>query len=83
MSAYFSTLELRLDIHVSGTVAIGLVDRRSQIGKSKQLGGAGETLNITNIIKYHSAVDVTDTQNGYDDRVIEFHDLCHFSLDTV
>lgn len=38
---------------------------------------------VTSLSKYHSAVDVIDTQNGHDDRIIEFHDLCHLSLHTV
>lgn len=55
----------------------------TQTGKDKQLSGAGETVYVTNLFKYYSAVDVTDTQNGHDDRIMELHNLCHLSLHTV
>ena len=37
----------------------------------------GETVNITDFVEYHSIIDVTDTGNGYDNRIVELHDLCH------
>lgn len=37
-------------------------------------------MNVTDLAKDHPAIEVTDAGNGHDDRVIETHDLWHFSL---
>ena len=37
-------------------------------------------MNVTDLAKDHPAIEVTDAGNGHDDRIIETHDLCHFSL---
>ena len=32
--------------------------------------------------KYHSSIDISDTRNGHNDRIIEFHDFRHFSFNS-
>ena len=66
-----------------GAVIARLIDRKVQTGKGKQLIGAGEAVYVTDLSKNHSAVDVADTRNGHDDRIMELHDLCHLGLHTV
>lgn len=44
-----------------GTVITGPINRRIQTGKSRQPGGAGETVDITGLSRDHSAVDVTES----------------------
>ena len=47
-----------------------LIDRRIQTSICKQLVGAGETMYITDFTKYHSSIDISDTRNGHNDRII-------------
>lgn len=61
----------------------GLVNRRVQTSICEQLVGTGEPVNITDFTKYHSAVYVTDTRNGHDDRIVVFHDVSHFSFNFI
>ena len=37
-------------------------------------------MNVTDLAKDHPAIEVTDAGSGYDDRIIETHDICHFSF---
>ena len=37
-------------------------------------------MNVTDLAKDHSTIETTDAGNGHDERIIETHDLCHFSL---
>lgn len=60
-----------------------LIDRRIQTCKSKQLVWIGETVNITYFTKNHSAIDITDTRNGHDDRIVEFHDIRYLSFNLL
>lgn len=68
---------------LSGSVVAGLADRRIQTGESKQLRGARELVDVTNLSKYHFVVDVTENRNGHDDRIMELHGLYHLSLYAV
>ena len=40
----------------------------------------GETVNIAYFTKDHSTIDITDTRNGHDDRIVEFHDIRHLNF---
>ena len=35
---------------------------------------------VTNIDKPKGTIDITDTRNGHDDRIVEFHDIRHLSF---
>ena len=59
-----------------------LVYRRVQTSICEQLVGARETAYITDFTKYHSAVDISDSWNVFYDRIIEFHDVRHFSFNS-
>ena len=37
-------------------------------------------MDVTDFAKDHPAIEVTDAGNGHDDKIIETHDICHFSL---
>ena len=41
---------------------------------------SGEPVNITDLVKDHPAIEVTDAGNGHNDRIVKAHNLCHFSL---
>lgn len=61
----------RLDIRVVLVLEVTrLINRRIQIGKSKQLVKIGETVNITYVTKKHlPLIDISDAGNGHDDRI--------------
>ena len=48
----------------------GLVYRWIQTGKCQQLTGGGKPVNITGFTKDDPAVDITDTRDRHDDRVV-------------
>lgn len=41
---------------------------------------SGEPVNVTELAKDYPSIEGTDPGNGHDDRIIETHDLCHFTL---
>lgn len=44
----------------------------------QQLIIGGEMVNITDITKHHFSINETDTRDGHNDRIMEFHDFSHF-----
>ena len=64
IAQYFGTTLLHLS--PTGLKVTRLIYRRVKTRKGKQLTGTGETVNIPYFTGYHSAVDITDTQNGHD-----------------
>ena len=77
--------ELRLDIWVvcfSLKVTI-LVNRRIQTSKYKQLIWIGETVDVTYFTKNHSTIDIFDSRNGHEYRIIELNDFCHLSFNLI
>ena len=70
---FFTGLHQALPEDVRNKLVIKVVETKTRIR-------IGETVNITNFTKNHSTIDISDTRNGHDDRIVEFHDFCHLSF---
>ena len=67
----------------SGLKISGLAYRWIQAGKGQQLTGVGESMDITDFTKDDPAVDISDTRDRHDDRIMKFHDLSHLSFNLL
>ena len=61
----------------------GLINRGIKTGKREKLLGPGETADIADFAEDHTAIDVTHTGDGKDDRVGIIHDVSHFQFNAV
>ena len=70
---FFTGLHQALPEDVRNKLVIKVVETKTRIW-------IGETVNITNFTKNHSTIDISDTRNGHDDRIVVFHNVCHLSF---